>query len=315
MPPLTRRAALLGLPLLGLGGFGGAAWWMTSRRGAAAAEALYATPLMPPEGPLRTYHLGHSLVGRDMPAMLAQLAGHSYESQLGWGTSLREHWDPALPVNGFEKENAHDRYRDGLEAVGSGEYDALVLTEMVELKDAIRYHDSAKYLANWAQRAAEANPDTRIYLYETWHHTDDPGGWATRIAEDYEALWLRRVLYPALATSGAPVHVIPAGQAMATFVAKVAEDGGIGGIKGVDDLFATSEDGTPDTIHFNDVGAYLVALTHYAVLYHRTPEGLPHQLTRADGTPATAPSAEAARAMQEVVWQVVTGLKETGVAG
>ena len=61
----------------------------------AAAMALWPVPgpslppLPPPADPLATYHLGHSLVGRDMPAMLAQMAGHDHASQLGWGASLR----------------------------------------------------------------------------------------------------------------------------------------------------------------------------------------------------------------------------------
>ena len=54
-------------------------------------------------------------------------------------------------------------------------------------------------------------------------------------------------------------------------------------------------------------------MTHYAVLYHRSPAGLPAQLNRADGTPATATAAEAANALQEVVWQVVTRYPATGV--
>ena len=41
----------------------------------ATFDALYTTPLPPPETPLRVYHLGHSLVGRDMPVILEQLAG------------------------------------------------------------------------------------------------------------------------------------------------------------------------------------------------------------------------------------------------
>jgi hypothetical protein len=55
-------------------------------------------------------------------------------------------------------------------------------------------------------------------------------------------------------------------------------------------------------------------MTHYAVLYHRTPEGLPAQLSRADGTPATPPPSDAALALQKVVWQVVTGYPASGVA-
>lgn len=311
MSRLTRRLTLAGLALVGLGA---AFWWRQGRAGLAAAKEVYAQPLSAPKGPLRTYHLGHSLVGRDMPAMLAQLADHTYESQLGWGTSLREHWEPDLPINGFDAENDHPRFRPAREAVGSGNYDAIVFTEMVELRDAIRYHDSAKYLGLWAKRAHEANPQTRVFLYETWHHTNDPEGWEARIMTDWPNLWRDKVLYPAIVRSGVPIHLIPAGHVMMAFAHEAFKAGDLGGITRVEDLFATNADGTQDTIHLNDLGAYLVALTHYAVLYHRSPVGLPHQLTRADGTPADAPSAEAANAMQKTVWRIVGTFQETGVA-
>ena len=85
------------------------------------------------------------------------------------------------------------------------------------------------------------------------------------------------------------------------------------GLKGKEDLFARDEKGELDPIHINDIGAYLVALTHYAVLYHRSPVGLPYQLRRADGSMANAPGPEAARLMQDIVWQVVTSYPKTGV--
>ena len=56
-----------------------------------------------------------------------------------------------------------------------------------------------------------------------------------------------------------------------------------------------------------------MALTHYAVLYGKSPVGLPRELLRADGSPAVAPSPELARRMQEIVWEVVTSIRETGV--
>lgn len=313
MRSLTRRAAL-GVLALGLGAVGYT--FVRRQQRARAAEALYATPLTKPAGDLRVFHLGHSLVGRDMPAMLAQLAGdgHAYESQLGWGTSLKEHWEPDLPVNGFDVENDHPRFRPAREALGTTDYDAVVLTEMVEIKDAVKYHDSAAYLARWAGLAHQSNAQAQIYLYETWHHTNDPDGWLARIDGDLDAYWRGRITYPALAASGAPIHLIPAGQVMATFVRAVKDAGGVDGITQAQDLFATQDDGTPDTIHVNDLGSYLVALTHYAVLYHRSPVGLPHALLRADGTPALAPGDAAARLMQEVVWKVVTQHPETGVA-
>ena len=139
---------------------------------------------------MRVYHLGHSLVGRDMPAMLAQLAGegHRYESQLGWGATLKAHWGDDT-VAGFAEENAHPRFRAAREAADSADYDAVVLTEMVEIRDAIRYHDSPAYLRRWADRILGARPDARVFLFETWHPLDDPEGWLNRLDRDLGRYW------------------------------------------------------------------------------------------------------------------------------
>ena len=313
MVTLSRRLFLGGAALASLGG---GSWVFRRARLKERAETVYATPLAPPQGPMQVYHLGHSLVGHDMPAMLEQMvgAGHTSHSQLGWGTSLRDHWRPEIPIKGFVRENDHPQHRPARTAISSGGYDAVVLTEMVEIADAIRHHESAEYFARWAQLAYDANPDTRVYLYETWHHTDDGNGWLTRIDRDLDKYWRGELLYPALETTKKPIHLIPAGQAMAAFVRAVDEAGGVGGIISLHDLFTRNDKGRPDTIHFNDQGAYLVALTHYATLYHKDPRGLPHQLNRADGSPAKTPSAEAARLMQKVVWDVVRAHPDTGVA-
>jgi hypothetical protein len=85
------------------------------------------------------------------------------------------------------------------------------------------------------------------------------------------------------------------------------------GLTSRDDLFARLESGV-DTIHLSDAGNYIIALTHYAVLYQRSPVGLPHDLTLADGSPMAPMSQETARALQEVVWQVVSGYPFTGIA-
>lgn len=281
-----------------------------------SVTALYETPLPPPSEPLAIYHLGHSLVARDMPAMLAQLAdaGHRYDSQLGWGTSLKNHWKG--DINGFDVENDHPRYRNAKEALESDDYDAFIMTEMVEIRDAIQYHDSWDYAHRWASRARDGRPDIRVYLYETWHNTDDPEGWLTRIDRDLERYWEREILDRAMAAdaSPTPIYVIPAGQVMAGFIRALEKRGGVDGLTGVSSLFATNDKGDQDTIHINDIGAYLVALTHYSVLYHRTPVGLPHALRKADGTPAVAPGAAAAQLMQEIVWDVVRRHPRTGMA-
>lgn len=282
-----------------------------------ALDQLYVSPLPPPDKALRVYHLGHSLVNRDMPAMLEQLAraGHDHRSQLGWGATLKSHWEPDVPINGFEKENAHPRYQDAFEAVRSGRFDAVVLTEMVEIRDAIQYFDSPKYLRLWAGEARKQKADTRVFLYETWHRLDDKDGWLNRLDRDLGKYWEGELLSKGLAhgDTGGPVHVIPAGQVLAKFVRQIEGKTPVTGLRSREDLFARQPDGTQDHIHLNDLGNYLVALTHYAVLYQTSPQGLPHQLKRADGTLADAPHPDAARAMQDVVWEVVAQYPKTGV--
>lgn len=265
--------------------------------------------LPPPAGPLATYHLGHSLVGRDMPAMLAQLAGHAHASQLGWGASLAQHRTGEVP--GFAVENDHPAHRPVDVALASGDFEAVVLTEMVELRDALRWHDSAASLAHWAQAARAARPDARVYLYETWHRLDDPQGWLRRIDGDLERLWLRRLLYPAVRQAGT-IWLIPGGQVMAAAV-RAIEAGQVPGLARREELFAQDAAGRTDPIHVNDIGAWLMALAHFAVLYHRSPVGLPHRLLRADGQPAVPPPDAAAPVLQEVVWRTVSRYPATGL--
>lgn len=314
-----KRSGILAAVLALAASATGALWW----RGAAAEPddaamaARYAAPLPAPEGPLAVYHIGHSLVNRDMPAMLAQLAGggHRYESQLGWGTTMKAHWD-GKDINGFDVENDHPRFRPAHEAVQSGDYDAVVLTEMVEIRASLRYHDSPRHLALWAEEARAARPDVRIYLYETWHGLDDPEGWLERVDADLPRYWEAGILRPALGRlpEDARIHLIPAGQALAAFVRAVEAQGGVGSVRDRRDLFAFTPEGERDDIHLGDQGNYLVALVHYAVLYQKSPVGLPHDLLLSDGTPAEAPAPETALLMQQIAWEAARSTPLTGVA-
>lgn len=275
-------------------------------------EAAYAHPLPPPAGALDVYHLGHSLVGQKMPQILAQMGGHDHASQLGWGTSLAQHSQGPEAVFGYETENSHAFHREAREALASGDYDAVVFTEMVELKDAITYHGSPAYLAIWAKAARAGNPDARLYLYETWHHLSDPAGWEARIESDLAALWEGEVLAGALAHGAPPVYLIPGGQVLAA-AARAAKAGGIAGVTARESFFALDDKGDQDTIHLNDLGVYVIALTHYAVLYQRSPEGLPNRFSLADGSVFFVET-DTAEALQSLVWQVVRQVPRTGIA-
>lgn len=323
---MNRRLGLIGgLAMLGAAAMGAGLVIRRRRAGGpaplpqmpAAEFAEAHVPLTPPEVPLQVFHLGHSLVGRDMPAMLMQLAppGHGYASQLGWGATLRSHWLGPDEVPGYAEENAPPAHRPAREAIGSGEYDAVVLTEMVEIRDAIKWHGSGNFLAEWARFARAARPDARVYLYETWHRLDDAAGWLQRIDADAGPLWRDEVMRRAMGAEGVgTIYRIPGGVALAA-VARAAEAGELPGLSRREQLFALTPEGEQDQIHLSDLGNYVIALTHYAVLYHRSPEGLPARLNRADGTAAAFLDPEAAAAVQRLVWQVVRGDRLTGVAG
>ena len=332
LTPVFGAVALILLVLMWRGRHGPRQRSTAAGLGAVIAGILAALPLMapardsgedvqdyyrqtrsPPPQPLRVFHLGHSLVGRDMPAMLAQLGGNDYALQLGWGTTLQAHFEPEVEINGFAQENDTPKYRDAHKALASGDYDDFVMTEMVALADAIKYFDTRTYVAKWAAEAVAGNPGAEVFLYETWHSLDDQADWLTRLPTDLDTMWKPDLLWPAARAARKPVWLIPAGQVMAKLVAEAEAGTGIAELTSRKDLFATTPQGALDPIHPNDLGIYLVALTHYAVLYGKSPVGLPHELRRADGTPATAPSPELARRMQETVWDVVTAIPETGV--
>ena len=271
--------------------------------------SLYSQPLTPPEEPIAVFHIGHSLVNQDMPAMLAQLAGdgHRYEFQIGWGTTLKAHWGDK-PVRGLDIENAPARHRNAREAVASGEYDAIVLTEMVEIRDALNHHDSVQYLTSFAEEAMTSRDDVRLYLYETWHRLDDPEGWRKRLDLDWSRYWEGALLEPVLKRlpEGARIYIIPAGRALAALSRELELRGSVGGVSSTSDIFQ-------DQIHLNDLGNYFVAVVHFAVLYGRSPIGLPHALVRGDGSIANEPTPELARLMQQVAWKVVQSIALTGV--
>lgn len=287
----------------------------------AASNTPNAPVLCAPTQGLRVFHLGHSLVGRDMPAMLEQLAqaagisGHQHQSQLGWGTSLRAHWDENVEIGGFETENDHDHFRPAHEAIGSGDYDVIVLTEMVELRDAIRWHDSPNYLALWVEAARAARPDVRVYLYKTWHDLEHADGWLPRLESDPTELWEEQLLAAVWANPAlGPLHIIPATQGLAALTRAMQDGDTAPGLTRPEDLFRINPDGTLDTIHLNDQGNYLIALIHFSTLYQRPVVGLPFALNRADGTSADPIDPQAAAMMQRIVDRVVRATPNTGFA-
>jgi len=279
-------------------------------------DALYRAPLHPQSTGLNVYHLGHSLVNQDMPKMVQKIAGtgHDYRSQLGWGVSLKQHWEPMIPINGFKSENNHAHFQAVEAAIASANYDAFVLTEMVEIKDAIEHHQSAKYLAKYVDAIRATHSGVPIYLYETWHNIDDKEGWLIRLERDLGLYWESAIIDKAIALSKdqKPIYVIPVGQVMLALFNDIRNNGPIGKITEPKDLFKVKADGSQDTIHLNATGNFISALTHYSVLYRLNPEALDCNTGYIIGSSENHLDEQACKRVQAIVWRVVSQNSRTG---
>lgn len=191
-----------------------------------------------------------------------------------------------------------------------GNYDLLVLTERVSLSNTMPWHNSTTEALRWfenAHRNGAGGEGARTALYAGWvtlesgpeaeNPYNDPEGsipWRERLPREF-ARWMEIADFVnANRPEGAPeMRVIPA-----TLVMAAAYDDIMAGrapeLTDITSLFG-------DDIHLNDAGAYLIALTHFAVIYGLDPRGLPNDIGLA--RPISPAQAEW---MQSLVWEVVS---------
>ncbi len=247
-------------------------------------------------------YLGHSLVGHDLPHMVASFARargkvHRVRNQSGWGTPLSAHWrwdgdfDGSFVPSGFLEEVKGELLYE-MEAkllLDRGQTDHLVVTEVnscpmgkpgawkVPCYAPADWCCTPDALESWVRHARSARPDIRVLLYQTWKSTADEGGieaWAKVTKRDLGwhravAAEVNRRLGP---DGGPPIEVLPGGSALAAVVL-AAERGALKEL-GVPDgasLFL-------DEVHVTPLGFYPVALAHFAALYGDDPRGLPSRV-------------------------------------
>lgn len=249
--------------------------------------------------------VGHSLVGPDLPPMvetaLRALGQEArVEAQVINGAPLKYQWENSGSAEGV----------DARARLARGDIDVLVLTEAIPLANHVTWSDSAGFVRQWAQAAWQANPQTQVLVYETWHSLasgpgarvpDDPGGqvpWADRLAAD-RAVWqgLADAANAVRPDTAPPVRVVPAGQAL-RLLAAAAAAGEVPGIADIRDVF-------DDDIHLNGRGLYLVAAVHAAVIAGKPPDGLPAKLGRLFRDRRSAVSGDMAAALQRIAAQAI----------
>lgn len=274
--------------------------WSASPATAAEGPAAEA----PPKG-LRVATAGHSFHVW-MPGLLKEMAaaagitGHEVTTVQGIGGSrVIQHWDLAGDKN---------KVKPILEA---GKADVLTLSP-IYLPD--------PGIENFVTLGLQHHPALRITVQEFWVPFDDPALWATRakgvtIDRDTKTMEQLRAAHAAyfedmdklvreLNTKAGKnaVFVVPAGQAVLALREKVIK-GEAPGISKQSELF-TDPLGHPHA-HIRVLAAYC----HFAVIYQRSPIGLPVPVSMAKQSEAEKLN----RLLQELAWQAVTQHPLSGV--
>ncbi|MEY8828317.1 hypothetical protein AB9K34_07860 [Sedimentitalea sp. XS_ASV28] len=253
--------------------------------------------------------VGHSLVNHDMPAIL-----RAFMSQTGGNGTVQEHIINGSPLWwSWQNANRAELAGFGVNAkqeLRLGQTDVLILTEGVPNPS---FAEAVEGASNFYNLAISSNPNTKVYMYETWHDLrtgtegfdvdydpEDDIPWRERIDH---ALPQWQAIVDAVNDQRAPgapeMQLIPVGQVMGRLYDEIAE-GNVPGITDIRQLFV-------DDIHMNDIGNYLVAIVQYTTVFGRRPDDVALQQYGQWGEAFDAPSAALASFMKDIAWDEVMG--------
>jgi hypothetical protein len=203
--------------------------------------------------------------------------------QITFNQNLTTNWDsPAGRTTGIDVKAY----------LASDGADFLGLVDLPGINDSLV--DPATAVANWWQQADNAG--LRGTFYQMWYPITDFDTTPNWVLWKAFITFLRphhdRVLYDVRAALGGPeVLLAPVADVLvAIYDAIEAEE-----------LDATFTDFWHDALHLNELGYYVAALTHWAVMHQQSPVGLPWSFSPA------IPNLDAplAAALQVIVWDVV----------
>jgi hypothetical protein len=260
---------------------------------------------------VNVYLSGHSLFNLEMPALLAQIAAgqgktHRYNVQIGNGSTMKMR----LSGGGTEQDrngdvinySVADEIREA-NTIDAPHYDALMVTEAVDIFDHLLYSDSIANLGAFYDILVGEVPDARVFFYDSWDSVGVGGGsyasWIAHTRAEFE-IWACIVTKVNEARPANPIRPIPGGVLLSDVV-EAAEAGEIPGIGPVD-LF------DPDGHHLSPLGNYVIALGQFAVLYRDTPFGSPTQY--AGLNQAVSVASDAAAALEQQVWASVQAFED-----
>lgn len=171
-------------------------------------------------------------------------------------------------------------------------------------------HEQKEYLSLFVNNAwnnGNQGNGAATLLYSNWVNINDADGPFRDMLDTLGAEWERMQDYAnQMRPIGAPhVYMIPGHKMMARLYDDVLA-GKVPGINEFSQFFS-------DNIHTNELGAYAIAMLHYACIYNKNPLGLPNNLidNPPAGTPIPSPSL--AQYLQKMIWDIVTSYPRTGI--
>jgi len=266
------------------------------------------------------YFVGHSLVNFAMPAFVDNLAKSGgktseYAVQVMNGANIQSNYNNWSSAQGTPYTTA----------LPTGKYDAFILTEAVPLVNHIEWSNTYKVANDFLTYARTYKPNTRFFIYETWHCTNtgrtdtiipeiaphtcwydknDQLLWQPRLKDDFSK-WAKIVDSVRTLQNYDQVFMVPAGQAFYN-LSKEIDEGKVPGYSSFRQFFT-------DDIHLNLSGNYFIACVMYACIFRTSPEGLTIKRYNEWGNLWLELPTQIANIMQKVAWETVCSNRYSGV--
>lgn len=201
--------------------------------------------------------------------------------------------------------------------VSIGDYDVMVITERVPLSGTFEAHKSDQAALTWFNHAwtkGRGGKGSDSILYASWVEWDSgPGSdypytdgqlpFRERLEPEMR-LWEKIADYVnANRPDGSPAMTIIPGPLIMAAVYDAIQAGTAPGLTHIKDLFT-------DNIHINEIGAYLISIAHFSVIYRRDPRLVPSRMGL-----QPMPPAEQMDWMKEVVRTVLQNYPQAGLEG
>lgn len=171
--------------------------------------------------------------------------------------------------------------------------------------------EQRKFLSQFVNNAWSKGNDGKgapTLLWTTWVNINGADGDFRKMLDIQEKEWEAMQDYanknkPANAPN---VYLIPGHKMMARLYDDIRV-GKVPGITNISQFFG-------DNIHTNELGAYAIAMIHYACIFNKKPIGLSNNLLPSAPAGTPTPSFALATYLQNMIWEVVTSYPRTGIS-